>query len=73
MDVLLEYRNPKTNILPFSLLESCRYDEFRSLFNVAKNIGVTPYADTIACPAMTVEKGSCVLRHHALSPKTSPW
>ena len=36
MGVLLEYRNPKTNILPFSLLESCKYDEFHSLFNVAK-------------------------------------
>ena len=36
MGVLLEYRNPKTNILPLSLLESCKYDEFRSLFNVAK-------------------------------------
>ena len=36
MGVLLEYRNPTTNILPFSLLESCKYDEFRSLFNEAK-------------------------------------
>ena len=36
MGVLLEYRNPKTNILPSSFLESCKYDEFRSLLNVAK-------------------------------------
>ena len=36
MGVLLEYRNPKTNILPFSLLQSCKYDEFCSLFNAAK-------------------------------------
>ena len=34
--VLLEYRNPKTNILPFSLLQSCKYDDFCYLFNVAK-------------------------------------
>ena len=44
MGVLLEYRNPKTNILPFSLLESCKYDEFRFLFKKkkAKSRGVTP-------------------------------
>ena len=36
MGVILEYRNPKINILPFSLLESSKYDEFRSLFNEAK-------------------------------------
>ena len=36
MGVLLEYRNPKTNISPLSLLEGCKYDEFRSLFNVSK-------------------------------------
>ena len=36
MGVLLEYRNSKTNILPFSPLQSCKYDEFCSLFNVAK-------------------------------------
>ena len=36
MGVLLEYRKPKTNILPFSLLESCKYDEFCSLFNATK-------------------------------------
>ena len=35
MGVPVEYRNPKTNILPFSLLESCKYDEFHSLFNKA--------------------------------------
>ena len=34
--VLVEYRNPKTNILPFSLLQSFKYDEFCSLFNVGK-------------------------------------
>ena len=36
MAVLLEYKNPKTNYLPFSLQQSCKYDEFCSLFNVAK-------------------------------------
>ena len=36
MGVLLEYRNPKTNVLPFSLLQSCKYDEFCSVFSVAK-------------------------------------
>ena len=29
---------PKTKILPFSLLENCKYDEFRSSFNVAKKL-----------------------------------
>ena len=36
MGVLLEYRNPKTNILPLSLLQSCKYDDFYSIFNVGK-------------------------------------
>ena len=36
MCVLLEYRNPKTNILPFSLLQTCKYDDFYSIFNVGK-------------------------------------
>ena len=36
MGILLEYRNLKTNILPLSLLQSCKYDDFCSLFNVAK-------------------------------------
>ena len=36
MGVLLEYRNPKAISLPFSLLESYKYDEFCSLFNVEK-------------------------------------
>ena len=36
MGVLLKHRNPRTKILPFSLLESCKYDEFCFLFNVAK-------------------------------------
>ena len=36
MGVRLKYRNSKTNILPFSLLQSCKYDDFCSLFNVWK-------------------------------------
>ena len=36
MGVLLEYRNPKINIVPFSLQESCKYDDFPSLLNEAK-------------------------------------
>ena len=28
MGVLLQYRNPKINILPLSLLQSCKYDDF---------------------------------------------
>ena len=44
MGVLLEYTNSKTNILPFSLLRSGKYDEFCSLINVGKSRGVTPMA-----------------------------
>ena len=43
MGVLLEYRNPKTNISPFSLLHSCKYDEFCSL----SNVGIKYRCDTI--------------------------
>ena len=46
MVVLLEYRNPKTNILPLSLLQSCKYDDFCSLFNVAKKMR----CDTVLYP-----------------------
>ena len=48
MGVLLENRNPKTNILPFSLPQSCKYNDFGSLFNVAKK----QRCDTVLYPVV---------------------
>ena len=45
MAVLLEYINPRTNILPLSILRSCKYGGLRSLFNVAKR----QWDDTRSC------------------------
>ena len=41
MDGLLVKTNPRTNISPFSLLRSCKYGWFRSLFNVMNKVWST--------------------------------
>ena len=56
MGVLLECRNLQTNILPLSLLQSCKYDDFYSIFNVGKNRGVTPKQSEIKPSRLTNEK-----------------